>query len=609
MDIYESFQQVSMWGDNFKVDGSLNSIASPMLLVNTTIENKPEYIPHEPREPSGTDQETTNKDVSKVLRRLAQNREAARKSRLRKKAYVQQLETSRLKLMQLELDIMKARKQGLYIGNALDASYMGSSETINPGIVAFEIEYGHWVEEQQRQNEELRNAFQTHASDVQLRLLVQSTLNHYSNLFRMKADAAKVDVLYLISGVWKASVERIFLWIGGSRPSQLLNLIVPQLEPLTEPQIVSINKLRQSSQQAEDALSQGLEKLQQSLVNDMAVDPMSVGNFGIQMSIAIEKFEALESFVSQGSVSPNRFENHRETMSNLRTLCRPHTVFSFISCRHQFRFRASFRNPNCKPRLPSPSLYSTWLGSNCTVPWFRVNQRRTVAKASSWDEQKSPYETLGKEDNRYGNFLCILVLTVSSSIVYAETIELERDADEEQIKNAYRRLAKFYHPDVYDGRGTLEEGETAEARFIKIQAAYELLIDEEKRRQYDMDNRVNPMKASQAWMEWLIKKRKAFDQRGHMAIAAWAEQQQRELNLRVRQLSRSKIDPDEARKILAREKKASAENFSNTLKRHTLILKKRDLMRRKAEEEKKKIISQLLAAEGLELDSESDDAM
>ena len=47
---------------------------------------------------------------------------------------------------------------------------------------------------------------------------------------------------------------------------------------------------------------------------------------------------------------------------------------------------------------------------------------------------------------------------------------------------------------VYDGKGTLEEGETAEARFIKIQAAYELLIDQEKRRQYDNDNRVNPMK-------------------------------------------------------------------------------------------------------------------
>ncbi|OAY23389.2 ER-phagy receptor 1 [Manihot esculenta] len=266
-------------------------------------------------------------------------------------------------------------------------------------------------------------------------------------------------------------------------------------------------------------------------------------------------------------------------MSNLRTICRPHTVItSFMCCRHQARsrVRVSFRNPDFKPPSSSPSLFSPWLLGN--EPWFRVNQRRTAVRASSWTDQKSPYETL----------------------------ELERGADEEQIKVAYRRLAKFYHPDVYDGRGTLEEGETAEARFIKIQAAYELLMDDEKRRPYDMDHRVNPMKASQAWMEWLMKKRKAFDQRGDMAIAAWAEQQQREMNLRARRLSRSKVDPEEERRILAREKKASAEYFTNTMRRHTLVLKKRDLMRKKAEEEKKKVINQLLAAEGLELDTDDD---
>lgn len=52
----------------------------------------------------------------------------------------------------------------------------------------------------------------------------------------------------------------------------------------------------------------------------------------------------------------------------------------------------------------------------------------------------------------------------------------------------------FFLPIVYSGRGTLEEGETAEARFIKIQAAYELLINEERRRAYDNEHRVNPMK-------------------------------------------------------------------------------------------------------------------
>ncbi|KAJ0714245.1 putative DnaJ domain, Chaperone J-domain superfamily [Helianthus annuus] len=66
--------------------------------------------------------------------------------------------------------------------------------------------------------------------------------------------------------------------------------------------------------------------------------------------------------------------------------------------------------------------------------------------------------------------------------------ELEGDADDEEIKLAYRRLAKFYHSDVYNGKRSLKEGETAKARFIKIQAAYELLIDSEEKRKYDMEN-------------------------------------------------------------------------------------------------------------------------
>lgn len=60
---------------------------------------------------------------------------------------------------------------------------------------------------------------------------------------------------------------------------------------------------------------------------------------------------------------------------------------------------------------------------------------------------------------------------------------------------------------------------------------------------------------------------------------------------------------------MAKEKKASMENFSTTLKRHTLVLKKRDIMRKRAEDEKKKVISQLLAAEGLELDTDDEEAV
>lgn len=47
---------------------------------------------------------------------------------------------------------------------------------------------------------------------------------------------------------------------------------------------------------------------------------------------------------------------------------------------------------------------------------------------------------------------------------------------------------------VYDGNRTLEGGGTAEACFIKIQAAHELLIHDERRRAYDREDHVNPMK-------------------------------------------------------------------------------------------------------------------
>ncbi|CAH9128302.1 unnamed protein product [Cuscuta epithymum] len=264
--------------------------------------------------------------------------------------------------------------------------------------------------------------------------------------------------------------------------------------------------------------------------------------------------------------------------SNLRGICKPsYPFFSSItiSCRYlQVKSAGQFpgRIPSTKP---------TALLSGRVLPLNGASQRhlRSVATNSyNWDTSKSPYETL----------------------------ELERDADEEQIKVAYRRLVKFYHPDVYDGSGTLEDGETAETRFIKIQAAYELLLDNDKRRVYDTENRVDPLKASQAWVEWLMQKRKAFDQRGDMAIAAWGEQQQRELNLKARRLARSKVDPEEERKLLEKEKKSSLENANNTLRRHTLVLRKRDIMRRKSDDEKRMIINQLLAAEGLELEEEDD---
>ncbi|KAF2594073.1 hypothetical protein F2Q70_00045616, partial [Brassica cretica] len=228
-----------------------------------------------------------------VKRRLAQNREAARKSRLRKKAYVQQLEESRLKLSQLEQELEKAKQQGLRVSNSIP-----SGSITNTRIATFEMEHSHWLEEQSRRVSELRIALQAHISDIELRMLVESCLNHYANLFRMKSDAAKADVFYLISGMWRTCTERFFQWIGGFRPSELLNVVMPYLQPLTDQQVLEVRNLQQSSQQAEDALSQGIEKLQQSLVENIVVDAFSM-HYPPQMAAALENLQALEGFVNQ----------------------------------------------------------------------------------------------------------------------------------------------------------------------------------------------------------------------------------------------------------------------------------------------------------------------
>ncbi|XVE83220.1 hypothetical protein DITRI_Ditri16bG0069800 [Diplodiscus trichospermus] len=224
MGIYEPIPQIGMWGENFKSNGNPHTSASVIVEVDNKIENESETASHEMLASSNKYDQEATKPIDKIQRRLAQNREAARKSRLRKKAYVQQLENSRLKLIQLEQELERMRQQGLYMGSGLEVGHLGFSGAVNSGIAAFEMEYGHWMEEQNRQICELRNALNAHIGDIELRILVESSMSHYFELFRMKSTAAKADVFYVMSGLWKTSAERFFSWIGGFRPSELLKV-------------------------------------------------------------------------------------------------------------------------------------------------------------------------------------------------------------------------------------------------------------------------------------------------------------------------------------------------------------------------------------------------
>jgi molecular chaperone DnaJ len=69
---------------------------------------------------------------------------------------------------------------------------------------------------------------------------------------------------------------------------------------------------------------------------------------------------------------------------------------------------------------------------------------------------------------------------------YYEILGVDRNATQDQIKRAFRRLARRHHPDVSP------EDPEAEARFREIAEAYQALSDPERRAQYDLYGRVGP---------------------------------------------------------------------------------------------------------------------
>ena len=62
---------------------------------------------------------------------------------------------------------------------------------------------------------------------------------------------------------------------------------------------------------------------------------------------------------------------------------------------------------------------------------------------------------------------------------YYEVLGINRSADEKEIKRAYRKLAKKYHPDMNPG------DKQAEQKFKEITEAYNVLSDQEKKKLYD----------------------------------------------------------------------------------------------------------------------------
>ena len=71
---------------------------------------------------------------------------------------------------------------------------------------------------------------------------------------------------------------------------------------------------------------------------------------------------------------------------------------------------------------------------------------------------------------------------------YYEILGVDRKADQKEIRKAYRRLARQYHPDVNPGDRSTQE------KFKEINEAYQVLSDPEKRQKYDQ--------LGTSWRQW-----------------------------------------------------------------------------------------------------------
>lgn len=84
-------------------------------------------------------------------------------------------------------------------------------------------------------------------------------------------------------------------------------MLIPQLDPLTEQQLLGMCNLQRSSEQTEEALVQGLQQLHQSLANAVGASPLTdsanVANYTALMALALDRLDTLESFYRQVSAT------------------------------------------------------------------------------------------------------------------------------------------------------------------------------------------------------------------------------------------------------------------------------------------------------------------
>ncbi|TYG37818.1 hypothetical protein ES288_D13G172000v1 [Gossypium darwinii] len=151
----------------------------------------------------------------------------------------QQLESSRLRFTELEQELQRARQQGIFIASGLSGDH-GHTVAGNAAL-AFDMKYGHWLDEHQRLINNLRSAVfrlkNTGAKADVFHMLSGMWKTPTEMCFMwLGGFRSKADVFHMLYGMWKTPAERCFLWLGGFRSSELMKIVKNHLEPLADQQ-------------------------------------------------------------------------------------------------------------------------------------------------------------------------------------------------------------------------------------------------------------------------------------------------------------------------------------------------------------------------------------
>ena len=114
----------------------------------------------------------------------------------------------------------------------------------------------------------------------------------------------------------------------------------------------------------------------------------------------------------------------------------------------------------------------------------RKTRARAMGESGNWEEAVREYKAIAESNPSEPNIAkdvrhAELELKKSKRKDYYKILGLEKDATENEIKKAYRKLAIVHHPDKNP------DNEEAAEKFKEIGEAYETLSDPEKRARYD----------------------------------------------------------------------------------------------------------------------------